>query len=205
MLHGAISHINAQELPSRHPVQFPRMNEGHKLQFNPHNEKSKSFLFNVFFVKISHQYYFLNSNLSTKFKILLTTLDNGPNFNEYSLKVRISSCVKNLTKINAKKYTIMQMIMPGNKNKGVFGMKNPTKPMIKAAATILAIGSLGALVLVSLNTKYIHGTIMQKQAMVVAVAPPAIPKYGTNIQQRAAVTTEPKIKIYIGILGFPTP
>ena len=55
--------------------------------------------------KISYrrENYFLNSNFSTKFKILFVILDNGPNFSEYPLNVAISSFVKNLTRINAKK------------------------------------------------------------------------------------------------------
>ena len=50
-----------------------------------------------------------------------------------------------------------------------------------------------------------HGIIIKKQAIVVAAAPPAMPKIGANIQQRTAVVIEPNIKIYIGILGFPIP
>jgi hypothetical protein len=50
-----------------------------------------------------------------------------------------------------------------------------------------------------------HGTIIKKQAMVVANAPPAMPRNGTIYQLRTPVTIAPPIRIYIGILGFPIP
>ena len=100
---------------------------------------------------------------------------------------------------------MIQIMMPGNNHNVVLGRNNPTAPIINAAATILAIGTFGAFVFVSLNTKYMHGTIIHKQAIVVAVAPPAIPRYGTKSQQSAAVTIDPNIRMYIGILGFPIP
>ena len=77
--------------------------------------------------------------------------------------------------------------------------------MIAVAIMILVTDLIGALVFVNLNAKYIQGIIMNKQARVVAAAPPAIPIVGTISQQRIAVTIEPKIKIYIGILGLPIP
>ena len=95
--------------------------------------------------------------------------------------------------------------MPGNNHNVVFGMNNPNKPMIAVATNIFKTALLGALVLVNLNTKKTHGTIIKKQAIAVAVTPPAIPKKGTKNQQRTAVIKEPNIKIYIGILGFPIP
>ena len=100
---------------------------------------------------------------------------------------------------------MMHRIIPGNKNSVVFGMKYPTKAMTAVAAMIFTTGITGALVLVNLNAKYMHGIIMKRQANVVAAAPPAIPKIGTITQQRIAVTIDPKIRMYIGILGFPIP
>ena len=97
------------------------------------------------------------------------------------------------------------MNIPGNSHTVVLGMNRPAPPIIRAAATILTTAFFGAFVSVSLDTKYTHGTIIKKHAIVVAVAPPAIPRYGTKSQQRAAVVMEPHIKIYIGILGFPIP
>ena len=91
-------------------------------------------------------------------------------------------------------------------------VKNRTSVSVSAnytgkavAARILIRDFVGGLVLVNLNTKYIHGIIMNRHAMVVAAAPPAIPKTGTMVQQRTAVTMEPNIRMYIGILGFPIP
>ena len=40
-----------------------------------------------------------------------------------------------------------------------------------------------------------HGIIIKKQAIVVAAAPPAIPKIGAKIQHKPAVVIEPNIKI----------
>lgn len=48
-------------------------------------------------------YLFLNSTLSTKLRILLAIDEIGPNFEDNTLRDSISSFVKNLTKINAKK------------------------------------------------------------------------------------------------------
>ena len=99
----------------------------------------------------------------------------------------------------------MQINIPGNSHNVVLGINKPANPIIKAAITILTTGFLGAFVSVNLNTKYTHGTIIKKQEMVVAVASPAMPKYGTKSQQSAAVAMDPHIRIYIGILGFPIP
>ena len=45
------------------------------------------------------------------------------------------------------------MIMPGNSHNAVFGMTKPINPIIIVAAIILKTDSLGAFVLVNLNTK----------------------------------------------------
>ena len=46
-----------------------------------------------------------------------------------------------------------QAKMPGNNHNVVLGMKNAKIPIINAAAIILTIETVGALVLVRLNTK----------------------------------------------------
>ena len=99
----------------------------------------------------------------------------------------------------------MQIMIPGNNHKVVLGINRPATPIIRAAPTILTTAFFGAFVSVNLNTKCMHGTIIKKQEMVVAVAPPAMPKNGTRYQQSPAVVKKQKIKMYIGILGFPIP
>ena len=136
---------------------------------------------------------------------MLIILDKGPNLDENALKLAISSFWKNLTNIKAKKYTTIHKNIPGNKNKVVFGIMYATAPIIAEAINILAIDPTGALVFVNLNTKYTHGTIIKKQATLVASAPPAIPRVGTITQFNIPVTIAPPTKIYIGILGFPIP
>lgn len=161
----------------------------------------------ISFLKNSHRHWHqsLNSSLSTKFKSLLAIFASGPNLDEKCLKLSISSFWKNLTKINAKKYTIIHAKIPGNNHKVVLGIINANIPIINDAIIILIIDIVGALVLVSLNTKYTHGIIISIHAMLVANAPPAIPIVGTITQLRMAVTTAPPTRIYIGILGLPIP
>ena len=77
----------------------------------------------------------------------------GPNLEDSSLKPSISSFLKNLTRISAKKYTMIHAKIPGNSHKVVLGMKNAKIPMIIDATIILTTAEVGGLVLVNLNTK----------------------------------------------------
>ena len=95
---------------------------------------------------------YLNSIFSTKSNILFIILDKGPNLDDNALKLIISSWVKNLTSINAKKYTIIQTIIPTNNQEVVLGIIYATTPIIIEAANILTTETLGALTLVNLNT-----------------------------------------------------
>ena len=88
-----------------------------------------------------------------KSNTLLINLDKGPNLDENALKLSISSFWKNLTKIKANKYTIIQTKIAGNNNNVVFGINNAKIPIIAEATNILTIDFVGALVFVNLNTK----------------------------------------------------
>ena len=49
------------------------------------------------------------------------------------------------------------------------------------------------------------GTIITNEDIVVAKAPPSIPKRGIRYNPRPNVIIHPNIKMYIGTLGFPIP
>ena len=99
----------------------------------------------------------------------------------------------------------MHANIPGNRYKVVFGIKYAKAPIMAEAAKTLKTAIVGALVFVNLNTMKTQGTIIKKQAILVANAPPAIPSVGTIHQFKIPVTTAPPIKMYIGILGLPIP